>query len=292
MSESIESTVIRLENLKAIKPLISALRTKALSTLQSAINRKSLLHEYQYNYQKILISLKYLHNKRNLDLRINDKGNSGVPCLIILGSERGICGSFDKTLVNSSLEWASKQEVDYRILTYGKRLNLDLKTNDIVFEPQSSLSVSALPKYRIAHSLVKEWLLAFYQGDLQSLEVLSFRKAKGEVYKPVLTRLLPYLQILDNQSGPQLEWPDPIIDGDPEKIIDRSFEHLTAISFYEIILESIAAENYFRYNLLEEAKKNIDEMVDSLTTITQIAKRAAITQQIQELSVGAGLTNN
>jgi len=132
----------------------------------------------------------------------------------------------------------------------------------------------------------------FDQSKMESLEILSFRKYKGETYKPVLTRLLPFLQESDNQIDFELDWPKPIIDSAPEQIIKRSFEHLTAISFYEIILESIAAENYFRYNLLEEAKKNIDELVDSLTTITQIAKRAAITQQIQELSVGAGLTND
>ncbi|MCJ7694046.1 MAG: F0F1 ATP synthase subunit gamma [Anaerolineaceae bacterium] len=292
MSETSEGTENRLENLQAIKPLITALRTKSLSTLQSALNRKNLLHDYQYDYQKILSTLILLRKKQNRYPHRSDTGESGIPYLIILGSERGICGSFDKTLVNSAVGWASKQKTKYCILTYGKRLSPDLNNRDIEFKPQGSLSVGALPKYRIAHNLVKGWLKDFDHSILISLEILSFRKSKGDAYKPKLTSLLPFLHDSGNHNDYDIDWPPPIIDGDPEHIIERSFEHLTAISFYEIILESIAAENYFRYNLLEEAKKNIDELVDLLTTITQIAKRAAITQQIQELSVGAGLTND
>ncbi len=53
MSEGKERAQSRLENLKAIEPLISSLRVLSLSTMQMAMNRQSTLDEYATRFNEV-----------------------------------------------------------------------------------------------------------------------------------------------------------------------------------------------------------------------------------------------
>jgi len=106
----------------------------------------------------------------------------------------------------------------------------------------------------------------------------------------MISKLLPISEGLESLPGFEPEWPPPIVEGDPLPIIRQTLEHLAAIKFYELILESITAENAIRYNLLEEAKENTRALIETLTIEIQIQKRQAITQQILEMASSAGLT--
>ena len=66
-------------------------------------------------------------------------------------------------------------------------------------------------------------------------------------------------------------------------------DSLTAIRFYQLILDSVAAENLFRYRLLEEAKENTDQLLEELGQAIQAERRKQITQQLQELLTGSDM---
>jgi len=58
---------------------------------------------------------------------------------------------------------------------------------------------------------------------------------------------------------------------------------------YESLLNSSVAEHSARYQLMEEAEANIKRLSAELTMDVQMARRHLITQEIQELAVGAGM---
>jgi len=51
----------------------------------------------------------------------------------------------------------------------------------------------------------------------------------------------------------------------------------------------VAAENLFRYRLLEEAKENTDQLLEELGQAIQAERRKQITQQLQELLTGSDM---
>lgn len=291
MSEISERAESRLENLKTIEPLIASLRTLSLSTMQMAINRKNLLHTYQNEYYRILANLLSMLSKKELSSLIFDTPVSDLKILVVLGSERGICGPYNRNLAALGADWQSRQSHMQRILSFGKRVKPSLTQAGVKFEHQGTLSAGSLPQYHKAHAMVNAWLQAYNQGNLFAVEVLSFRKIPLGGYKPSINTLLPITEDMESHANLASAWPPPIIEGDPLPILKRAIEHLTAIKFYELILDSIAAENAIRYSMLEEAKDNVQDLIETLSVAMQIEKRQTITQQIQELSVGAGLTN-
>ncbi len=62
-----------------------------------------------------------------------------------------------------------------------------------------------------------------------------------------------------------------------------------AFVLYESLLNSSVAEHSARYQWMEETEANIKRLIAELTVEVQMARRNLITQEIQELSAGAGM---
>jgi F-type H+-transporting ATPase subunit gamma len=69
-------------------------------------------------------------------------------------------------------------------------------------------------------------------------------------------------------------------------------EQIVTIGFYERLLESAAAEHSSRFQLMEDATRNADRLIEEVTQNIQQANKQAITQEMQELAAGAGLTSS
>jgi len=290
MSEISEQAEGRLDNLENIEPLLGSLRVLSLSTMQMALNRKEHLLTYKNEYYRILFQvINALSTKDKMGI-LPTKTEANRAVLVILGSERGICGPYNKNLITMAQSWQAQQSQPSHILSFGTRLESLLDQSNLQTDFKGSLSKGSLPQYQKAHALINGWLADYKAGTISSVEVLSFRKPPNSFYKPQVSRLLPVTEELESIPGFEPEWPPPIVEGDPLPIIRQTLEHMAAINFYELILESITAENAIRYNLLEEAKENTRTLIETLTIEIQIQKRQAITQQILEMASSAGLT--
>jgi F-type H+-transporting ATPase subunit gamma len=88
------------------------------------------------------------------------------------------------------------------------------------------------------------------------------------------------------------KWPPPIIETDPKGIYHQIIQNFIASTYYQIVLKSAAAEHAARFNLMQEAKDNADELLQELRSVINTERKRKITQQMQELAVGAGLLDN
>ena len=288
MSELNERAVDRLENLHHIEPLLSSLRILSLSTLQMAQNRLEALHLYKQEFEQVLTTfLAKLSDKEQAAL-MHPKNIGGDTVLIVLGSERGICGKYNKNLAALAANWYATQNGKPDIIVFGARMQQALKQTGTPFQYEGSLSQGSKPHFGKASQFVGFYLNKFEQGRFRSLEVLSYKRGSSSAQKADFSTLIPMASAIKPQT--LSEWPPSIIEGDAAVMAKRTMENLAVISFYDLILQSISAENTIRYNLLEEAKENVQEMVEMLSIEVQIMKRQKVTQQIQEIAAGAGLT--
>lgn len=292
MSDTTERAQDRLENLEAIEPLVASLRILALSNMQMAQNRLVSLRQYKSEFEQVLgflIGKFGRHTEKNLFKPTN---NAPKKLLVVLGTDRGLCGAFNKNLIPHIKQWESEQTNAGEVMVYGHRLSLVLKQDAIPHTFQGSLSRGALPDYGLSRQFMDQWIADFRSGSIQSLEVLSHRQVHQNSHKPFVSFLIP-LDVSQSQvANREFDWPEPIIEADPVQMAQRTSEHLMAIQFYELILQSLIAENAVRFSLMEEARGNARELIETLSLELQIQKRQKITQQIQELSVGAGLISS
>ncbi len=284
----------RLENLKAIEPLLGSLRVLSLSTMQLATNRQESIQAYASKFVRILAALQPAKNKAApTEKTFSDQARSGEKSLlVILGSSRGICGQYNHNLAAIAAKLTRENnETKRQLMAFGTRLQTILRVGGMEFIPQEAISRGSTPNYALASRLMREWIAGYTQAEIARVDILSFRRQTAKNgYEPMITNLVPdaltpVKPILDESS----DWPEPIIEGDAEVLTKKISEHLAAIRFYELILDAIIAENRYRYQLLEEAKENASTLIEELSLAIQIDKRQAVTQQLQELVVGSGM---
>ncbi len=296
MAEGKERAQARLENLEAIEPLLGSLRVLSLSNMQMALNRLESLDQYLERFNSIAAQLTSIvkppssepERKQSMD----DLLVKAKRVLTVFGSSRGIAGQYNRQLAretHAALENNKQRSVE--VLAFGTRVQTTLTQAKIAFIPRGNLNTGSLPNYDQVSELIQGLMQAFDDGSIGSVEVISFRReSTGKDYKPRLTQLLPDIESREDLNGREtFLWPKPIIEGDPRVLQERLNDHLIAIKFYKLILEAVAAENLFRYRLLEEAKENSSNLLEELRQSIQIEHRKDVTQRLQEILVGSGM---
>ncbi len=292
MSDNSEKIESRLENLQSIEPLVSSMRVLSMSNLQFAINRFDNLKAYKLEFIRVYRMLKdgFDIRKKTPESRVNP--GEGASLLVLLGTDRGFCGTYNRQLIAMAERWLAGKSTARRLIAFGQRLNTNLRYAKLAVDDYGSIVRGTSPRYDLASELAGRWREDFLSGRLQSLDVLSFRKTGQGQQKPVITHFFPERDILFDSEMTAPDWPPPIIEGDRAIMIAKIEDHLSRIRFFELILESMIAENTIRFRILEEAKENTSALIDELALELQIEKRKSVTSQLQEISVSAGLTKS
>jgi len=297
MSEGKERAQSRLENLQAIEPLISSLRVLSLSTMQMANNRQSALDEYAGRFYEVARLVRRMVRQKDAAQEHEDAFDyrpiQQHQVLAVIGSTRGIVGQYNKNLVRLARQYLDENQGEtIQILAFGQRIHPLLRQEGIMFTSQGNLSSGSLPDYDVAARLIREWDHEIQTGRLTKVLILSYQRTDSATdYRPTLTDLLPGNSEIafEVNEDEQDDWPVPIIEGDPELIFEKIESHIIAIKFYHLILDAVAAENLFRFRLLEEAKENTSNLLEELILEVRANRRKEITQQLQELLAGSGL---
>lgn len=297
MSHNFERAKARMNNLKAIEPLLSALRTLSMSTWQLAQNKITNIKNYEENYNHILVEiLPHLEKTQIRDSSRQSKHeNFGDTILLIVGSERGLCGKFNESLTENAMKWIDAQGFpSHKIWAMGTRLIHSLMQDNINFSWRKPLPNSNLLPYQQCYRFTQNWLEQYERYEFNQFTVLFNQSEQGQNYSFSLFKLLPYeghhpLSMIEQEEK---RFPTPIIETDAKGIYHQIIQHYIASSFYQIHLKSAIAEHAARFRLMEEAQENAEEIINEMNQIINIERKNRITQQMQELAAGAGLLDN
>ncbi|MDY6873488.1 MAG: F0F1 ATP synthase subunit gamma [Chloroflexota bacterium] len=297
MAQTYEKVVSRLKNIKAIEPLLGALRTISMGTWQTAQHKLSQMQQYQSHYDRILSQiLPYINpDESNLAASGANPNRVADSIVLILGTERGLCGKFNEDLAEKALAWILEQDLSsHQTWVVGKRMVRTLTRTGVPFANQQSITSGDLPTYRQSYLLTQGWIKQFEAYDFNQLFILYFKPGPGERPLFAADQLLPYTikRRSPSQENFEADWPPPIIETNPEGIYHQLIQHYLASHLYQILLESAVAENVFRFRMMEDAKQNAEDIIIDLNREINAERRRKITQEMQELAVGAGLIDN
>ncbi len=293
MTQSYERIVARLSNLQAIAPLLGALRTISMGTWQMAQNKLNRLTDFQENYHQILRQVSPLIAKNGKPKEIRQQTDRNI--ILFIGTERGLCGKFNENLAADAQEWIEEQPTPpAQTWAIGSRMSHTLNVLGRTPDWSVMLDSDFLNSYRRAYLTTQQWIVNFEDGQFDQLTVLYQQKSGEGQIQFAKTTLLPFDlndQVITEVTG-DLPWPPPIIETNPQGIYDQIKAHFIASTFYRALLESAIAEHSSRFLLMEEAKKNSDDIITSLNRELNIERKRKITREMQELAVGAGLIDN
>ncbi len=310
MSQDLERIQSRLENVRAVGPILAALRTISLGSWQMALNRLRSLRGYSDRLLVFLpVLLPHIQGASRMP-RAVDAVRQRLSALrkapawsspaqervlaLVVGSERGLCGRYNVVLAARAEQYFAEMEqrgVVLQVAAFGTRLIRLFQRRKRALRRSQGLPVTRLPAFELALQLTRDWLQQYEAAEIDAVDVLYNAYAGPGRYSPTVFRLLPpdlpsAMPLVSAEGQPGTPY---IIETDPLRLYVRIVEQWTAINFYTLLLTAAASEHAARFQLMESATQNVERLVEELTQELQTTRRQAITIEMQELASSAGL---
>ena len=278
----------RLNNIRSVEPILEAMRTISLGSWQAAMHRHYFLGRYS---ERLARTLRTLAPRLGTRGRRRSHREAGAVEALVIGSERGLCGAYNSTLIQFAEEVLAGYEAAGRVVylaALGGRAKRGLERSGRAPDWFHPLPMTSLPPVDLAHELTAAWLRRYEAYELDAVYVIYQDYRDSRLYEPVVTRLVPpSLPALSGGDAPA--WPSPYVDADPVSLYRRLVRLWTVSEMYRILLSSTAAEHSTRFQLMEGATQNTQRLTQELTLALHAVRQRAITAEMLDLVAGAGM---
>lgn len=205
--------------------------------------------------------------------------------LVLVASDRGLCGSFNTNIIRRAQEWLSdKDPENTELVLIGKKGNDFYKRRQwpiVGFYDDWAGNLD----YGKARNIVDFLTGRFLAGDTDEIRMIYTQFISTVRYKLTETSYLPVKrpEIDDSDKG-HLEY---IFEPSPEAIFSDLMPRYTLTKMVTALADSFASEHGTRMIAMGSATKNAGEMIDALNLQYNKARQAAITKELLDIVGGA-----
>jgi F-type H+-transporting ATPase subunit gamma len=234
---------------------------------------------------------------------------AGAPrrvALLLVTSNRGLCGAFNANLIRE----ARRRTAELEALGAQVDLHLVGKKGVTYFRftkrpvASSRIDIGDRPTAAHAVELVEPLMTAFEDGTLDAVEVVFAKFNSAVSTPPTVLRVLPVSAPTPSRADGRLAGssdasgslsahpptrPSPffILKPSAEAILERLLPLYVRNQIYRALVETAAAEHGARRTAMKNATDSAGEMLDTLRRTFNRARQAQITQEIAEIVGGA-----
>ncbi len=276
----------RLRAVKNTQQITKALKMVAASKLRRAQERVIGTRPFAIQARRVLASIATRVDQGHHPLLAQRPGvKTGKTLLIVMTSDRGLCGSFNTNIVKAVglyLRENKGREVGLGLVGKKGREALGRRGFPIRFE------YTGLPKvitYAEAEAVAQPAIEDFSSGKVDSVH-LVYNEFKSVMQQSlVIEQLLPMapIDVTKEEAGGI----DYLYEPSPQRIFDELLPRLVEAQILRALLESVAAEHAARMTAMDAATRNSSDMIEGLTLTMNKIRQAAITREIIEVVSGA-----
>ncbi len=249
---------------------------------------------------------------KNLHPLLNVKPETKKVAMVLISSNRGLCGSFNSNVINKAVNSIKKHggiDTDFIVVgrkglavnsRYKYKVEAEFGKEDYVSEVKEVMPLARL--------LINDFLSGKY--DKIFVAYTDFVSAVKQV--PRVKQLLPvditaedeYLGVVgkDEKVGSDKDYiakkEDKYLRDDKhkyifkyepssEEVLNQMIPRLIEVQLFQALLESNASEHSVRMASMHQATEAANDLVKELTLFYNKARQAAITSEIAEISAGA-----
>ncbi len=259
--------------------------TNAMHLIASARMRKVMPSvEYNHLYLSHLESVMHhiLEDTETYDLPyLRDRGDVRKTFIVMAG-DKGMVGSYNDDLCKFALAQISGCE-NCNLITMGIAASHFFIKNGV--QPDIEI-VGAVedPSLDSARHTMQDIFRLYDQRMVDQVYVIYTEYVNSVRYYPMMRRLLP-LDVSEFKNIQKKE--EMIYHPSPEETLRRLVPQYTLSILYGALMKSYASELAARMNAMDSATRNADEILGKLTVQFNLARQAAITQEITEIMSSA-----
>ena len=271
----------RIKSVKNTQQITKAMKMVAAAKLKRAHDDIVAARPYT---QKMLDIINSLASRVRPDAHplLSKREGSRVE-LLILTSDRGLCGGFNSNLIRTAEGFIRKSGNSSNITLnlVGKKGKDYFKRRDLTIRQERPVG-SGRPKYAAAAEIGKEIVDSYIKESFDETYLIysEFKSALSQ--QPVLQRLLPIEPPAEVE-----ETTEYIYEPSQEAILADILPKYIEMQIFKALLETSASEHGARMAAMDSATKNAKEMIEGLTLRYNRLRQADITKELMEIIGGA-----
>ena len=200
--------------------------------------------------------------------------------LLILGSDTGLCGSYNERLARTALEALKREPRELtRVGVLGKRADRMLRRTPYTVV-ERWLGWAGRPDPARAATLRECALTRYRAGEVDRVSFVYMRFKSSMVYVPTVEQLLPIAVPSTNDIAYPVEY---IYEPTKERALETLLEEWLRLKVWVTLLEAFTSEHSARMLAMRNATDNASELMDELTLTRNKVRQASITRELAEI---------
>lgn len=278
----------RIESVKSTRKITKAMQMVAAAKLRRAQEAAEQSRPYSERFVSVMAGLAAsVKGSDSAPKLLSGTGSDQTHLLVVMTSERGLCGGFNSNIVKLAKARASELHAKgktVKILTVGKkgRDQLRREWSDFLIGHIDMSEVKRM-SYADAQNVAREVLDRFDAGEFD-VATIFFSKFENVVTQvPTAQQIIPFKIPEDYEAGETLYEYEP----DEEAILADLLPRGVATAIFAGLLENGASEQGARMSAMDNATRNAGDMIEKLTIQYNRSRQAVITNELIEIISGA-----
>lgn len=282
----------RINAVKQTRKITSAMKLVAASKLRRAQEHAVAARPYGERLAAMLANLaRAVKDTPEGPKLLVGTGREDVHLLVVATADRGLCGSFNSSIVRGArrrIRELQEQGRTVKLVCIGRkgRDMLRREYGDLIVEYVDGIAGKRRIEYADAAAVAERLVRRFEAGEFDVCSIVFNR------FKSVLVQQTTERQLI---PVPAAEGTEESGDGgaiyefepDERTILEDLLPRNLAVQIYSALLENAAGEQGARMTAMDNATRNAGEMIDKLTLYYNRTRQAMITKELMEIISGA-----
>ena len=272
----------RIGSVKNTQQITKAMKMVAGARLRKAQESIETMRPYSYRLRDVIAQLASRADFSDHPL-LAQREPKNVR-LLILTSDRGLCGGFNANINRTAERYIHNNEQGHEAISLsmvGRKGHEYFRRRDVTFGRYYD-DISGRVGIEAASEIAEKAIVDFVEGDLDAIFVIYNEFKSAMTQEVVVEQLLPVVAAEAEEHPPEFIY-EPSKSGLMDAVLPR---HIT-VQIYRMLLESVASEMGARMSAMDSATKNAGDLIDRLTLQYNRARQANITKELMEIIGGA-----
>ena len=289
----------RISSVKSTQKITSAMKMVAASRLRRAQEAAEASRPYADRMARMIGSIVSGTSTEGAPPLLAGTGKDSVHLLILVTSDRGLCGGFNAAIIRETRLRLEALEADgktVKLICVGRKARdiLRREHGDKIIETYTNIgrTVVQLEEAQMVAEHVRR-LLDEGEFDVCTVIFNHFVSAMTQIVTP--HQLIP-VALDEKEAGAEEEetasdagGPRAVYEYEPSQgdILGALLPANLEVQIFRAMLESSASEHGARMTAIDNATRNAGEMIDDLTMTFNRTRQAQITSELIEIISGA-----
>lgn len=283
---SLKDLRLRIKSVKSTQKITSAMKMVAAAKLRKAQEKAEAARPYALALERLLAdALSAPHEMIQPPLLMTGNPDNPVHLIVVVTSDRGLCGGFNVNIVRDVKHLVKKFQVNgvpVKILCVGRKGRDLLRRDfgDLILETITDVGRKGI-------TIQESERVCLRLQDLLEDNVCGGMTVVYSIFKSALSQDVARRQLIPLPI--EVTADRGIFEYEPnqEALIDKVVPKNFAVQMYQILLETNASEQGARMTAMDNATRNARDVIKRLELNYNRTRQAYITKELIEIISGA-----